>query len=75
LPLVTLESVQEVPPAPHTPMRPAYVRLSSVYDAEADVAEELGWLVTRLAGGHLHFAVDEDAVADVLITTASQLAD
>lgn len=75
LPRVSLASVEEVPPAPVSPMRAGYIRLSAVYDGEADIAERLGWAVTRLSGGHLHFVVDEDAVADALVTTAAQLAD
>jgi hypothetical protein len=75
LPRVSLASVEEVPPAPVSPMCAAYVRLSAAYDAEAQVCEARDWPVTRLVGGHLHFAVDEDAVADALIATADQLAD
>jgi hypothetical protein len=75
LPQVTLASVAEVPPAPSTPLRAAFVRLSAVYDTEAEVAAARGWPVRRLAAEHLHFAVDEDTIADVLVALARQLAD
>jgi hypothetical protein len=75
LPHASLASVEEVPPAPVTPLRAAYVQLSAVYDAEAEVAAARGWPVTRLTAQHLHFAVDEDAVADALVATAAQLTD
>ena len=75
LPEASLASVEEVPPAPETPLRAAYVQLSAVYDTEADVAATRGWPVARLTAQHLHFAVDEDAVADVLLATAAQLTD
>jgi hypothetical protein len=72
LPHASLASIEEVPPAPATPLRAAYVQLSAVYDAEADVAAARGWPVVRLTAQHLHFAVDEDAVADVLVATAAR---
>ena len=75
LPQASLASVEEVPPAPVVPLRAAYVQLSAVYDTEAEVAAARGWPVARLTAQHLHFAVDEDAVADVLLETSAQLTD
>jgi hypothetical protein len=55
LPRLTVAAATEVPPAPDRPVgRAAYLRLSPVFDRQADVARALGWPVRDLDGGHLH---------------------
>jgi len=73
LPRVPPAVVEEVPPAPGCQVPGAYLRLSAVYDVEAAVAQELDRPVARIDGGHLHFAVDEQAVADACETLVDQL--
>jgi hypothetical protein len=74
LPRVPLAAVEELPPAPSEPVRGAYLQLSAVYRGEAAAAGALGWPVARLDAQHLHFVVDERAVADALEQLVGQLA-
>jgi hypothetical protein len=73
LPRIALAAVEEIPPPPGKLPPGAYLRLSAVYDAEVGVAAGLGWPVRSIDGGHLHFVVDEDAVADAIEELADQL--
>jgi hypothetical protein len=73
LPRVSLASVEEVPPARPTPPGAAYLRLSRLYEPEEAAARALAWPVARLDAQHLHFVVDERAVADALERLADQL--
>jgi pimeloyl-ACP methyl ester carboxylesterase len=55
-------------------MRPcAYLLFGLPYDEAASEAHGRGWIVERLAGGHLHQLVDPDGVARSLLAIADQL--
>ncbi|MGZ6929806.1 MAG: alpha/beta fold hydrolase [Acidimicrobiia bacterium] len=74
LPRVPLAAVEETPAAPTTWSGPAaYLRLSAVYGDEAAEATRRGWPVAEIRGGHLHFAVEEDEVADALVSLVLEL--
>jgi pimeloyl-ACP methyl ester carboxylesterase len=51
----------------------AYLLFGPPYDEAASEAHGRGWIVERLAGGHLHQLVDPDGVARSLLAIADQL--
>ncbi len=71
LPRVTVTSVLETPPAPERRVTAgAYLRLSPVFDPQADAARARGWPVRELDGGHIHMAVAEADVAAAIVELA-----
>ncbi|MEX0663617.1 MAG: alpha/beta fold hydrolase [Acidimicrobiia bacterium] len=72
LPMLPLAFFDEPVPTPEAWVgRVDYLQLSSAYEVEAREAASRGWTVDLLAGGHLHMAVDPEAVADRLLGLAT----
>lgn len=44
-----------------------YVRLSSLYEEQAQMASDMGWPIERFSAGHLHMVVDPTAVAGAIL--------
>lgn len=62
------------PPGWETGLPAAYLAFGDTYGLEVALADEWGWPVTVLAGGHLHQLVDPVGVAEALEALARRLA-
>lgn len=73
LPTLPLDYFDQVVPMPDgwaDKVAGSYLWFSDVYEDDATRAADHGWPISRLSGGHLHMAVDPEAVALTLLGLA-----